>query len=80
MPVDGSVVKRLHTYATARDRVLAYTPSPFFVNDQALVQIKSRPTPTCREGSFYAAASTAFQTAGVLLSLRRSLPRLNCPL
>ena len=32
-----------------------------------------------RQGSFYAAASTAFQTAGVLLSLRRSLPRLNCP-
>src|SRR5271165_3513636 len=33
-----------------------------------------------RQGSFYAAASTAFQTAGVLPSLRRSLPRLNCPL
>src|SRR5271166_2590401 len=33
-----------------------------------------------RQGSFYAAASTAFQTAGVLPPLRRSLPRLNCPL
>src|SRR5208282_95461 len=31
-----------------------------------------------RQGSFYAAASTAFQTAGVLPSLRHSLPRLNC--
>jgi hypothetical protein len=28
----------------------------------------------------YCADSTAFQTAAVLLSLRRSLPRLNCPL
>src|SRR5271166_4164844 len=33
-----------------------------------------------RQGSFYAAASTAFQTAGVLPPLRRSLPRLNCRL
>ena len=29
---------------------------------------------------FYYAANTAFQTAGVLLSLRRNLPRLNWPL
>jgi hypothetical protein len=28
----------------------------------------------------YRAASTAFQIAGAVLSLRRSLPRLNCPL
>ena len=28
----------------------------------------------------YRAASTAFQTAGALRSLRHSLPRLNCPL
>ena len=33
--------------------------------------------PGLPQGSFYAAASTAFQTAGILLSLRRSLPRLN---
>ena len=36
--------------------------------------------PGLRQGPFYAAASTAFQTAGVLLSLRRSLSRLNCSL
>jgi hypothetical protein len=31
-------------------------------------------------GPFYAAASTAYHTAVILLSLRRNLSRLNCPL
>lgn len=34
VPVDGSVVERLQAYANARDRLLAFTPQPFFVNDQ----------------------------------------------
>jgi integrase len=36
VPVDGSVVERLQAYADERDRLLAFTPQPFFVNEQGL--------------------------------------------
>ena len=45
----------------------------------ALVQM-NRQEAHARYRLFYFAASTAFQMAGALLSLRRNLSRLNCPL
>ena len=45
-----------------------------------LVQFMLRWSQISAECSFYYAANTAFQTAGVLLSLRHSPPRLNWPL
>ena len=48
----------------------------------ALVQINSSPMQTSdlRMYLYHRAARTAFQIAGAVLSLRPSLPRLNCPL
>ena len=34
VPIDGSVTQRLRAYANERDRLLAFAPQPFFVNDQ----------------------------------------------
>ena len=44
-----------------------------------VVQFETAPS-KARHWPFYYAASTAFQTAGVLLSLRRNPPRSNWPL
>jgi hypothetical protein len=45
-----------------------------------LAQLAFEATTGLQVGLFYAAASIAFQTAGVLLSLRCNLPRVKCPL